>query len=177
MTKIEMAEIMAVITAAYPKFYDKQTNTDKLAAMRLWYRHFGNVSFDIMLQAVDAVIASNKFPPAIAEINEKLDLICGNADNEMSELEAWALVSRAIRNSAYNYNSEFEKLPSIVQKIIGSPYQLREWAFMDETQVQSVIASNFQRSYRAETAKEKQLAYLPEQRQRRLQERMKCIGE
>jgi len=43
---------------------------------------------------------------------------------------------------------------------VGSPNQLRAWALMDEETVQSVVASNFQRSYKAIAAKQKEQAAL-----------------
>ncbi len=169
MTKNEIVQIMAIITAAYPRFYEKQTEADKVAALRLWYRHYENVDYGTMLQAVDAVISTNKFPPTIAEINEKLDLLLGG-DDEMSELEAWARVSKAIGNSAYNYNREYALLPERIRRVIGDARQLHDWALMDEATVNSVVASNFQRTYRARAETEKQLAYLPEHRQSYLRE-------
>lgn len=169
MTKNETVQIMAIITAAYPRFYDKQTETDKVAALRLWYRHFGNVDYGTMLQAVDAVISTNKFPPTISEINEKLDLLLSK-DDEMSELEAWAIVRKALCNSGYNYMEEYAKLPEPLRRIVGDAHQLHEWAMMDETTVNSVIASNFQRTYRARAEADKQRAYLPERRQAYLRE-------
>lgn len=177
MTKSETIKIMAILTAAYPRFYEKQTEADKLAAIELWHRHFADVPYNIVLQAVDAVIATSKFVPNIAEINEKIDLILRNGTDEMSEAEAWSCVSHAIKNSTYNYESEFAKLPQIIRKIVHSPYQLHEWAAMDEETVQSVVASNVQRAYRTESEKQKQISYLPQERQKRLQERIKYIDE
>lgn len=177
MTKNEMVQIMAVITAAYPRFYDKQTEEDKMAALKLWYRHFENIDYDVMVQAVDAVIATNKFPPTIAEINEKIDLLLGKGLNYMSEQEAWGYVSKAIQNSAYNYQSEFDKLPEDIQRIIHHPRQLREWALLDKEVVQSVIASNFQRAFRVQQEKKKQRLSLPNERQQYLQQQMKYLAE
>ncbi len=175
MTKEEMIQIMAIISAAYPRFYDKQTDADKMAALKLWYRHFMNVSYDFMLQAVDAVITTNKFPPTIAEINEKVDLLLYDYSKNISESEAWGYVNKAIKNSAYDYENEFNKLPTIIQKIVGSAYQLREWAAMDETTVQSVVASNFQRAFRNETDKAKQILSLPKERQRYIEQQTKYL--
>jgi len=50
----------------------------------------------------------------------------------------------------------------LLQKIVGSPNTLREWALMDVETVNSVIQSNFMRSYRAKMTKMKEYAMLPE---------------
>lgn len=170
MTKQETAQIMAVLAAAYPRFYINQTEMDKMAAFNLWYRHFADVSYNVMLQAVHAVISTNKFVPTIADINEKIDLILFGGNEELTDGEAWSLVSRAICNSTYNYTEEFSKLPPIIQKTVGSARQLHEWAAMDEMVVHSVIASNFQRDFRTVRERKKQLEYLPERRHELLNE-------
>lgn len=173
MTKAETAEIMAVISAAYPQFYDKQTEGDKIAAMRLWHRSFKNVSYEVMLDVVDMIIASNKFPPTIAEVNEKLDIVLGTG--ELTENEAWNMVRAAISKAIYYSSEEFYKMPEEVRAVIGDPSQLKHWALMDESTVNSVISSNFRRAYRAEAEKRRKEAYLPARRQAFLYERMKEI--
>ena len=81
--------------------------------------------------------------------------------NDLDELAAWALVSKACRNGLYGYREEFAKLPPDVQAAVGAPEQLRAWAMMDTEAVESVIASNFQRNYRTTKARQKELDKLP----------------
>jgi hypothetical protein len=80
----------------------------------------------------------------------------------MTELEAWELVSKATRNSTYNSAQEFAKLPPVVQRLVGSHMQLKEWAAMDAETLQSVVASNFQRSYKVRAKNEREYLALPE---------------
>lgn len=70
-------------------------------------------------------------------------------------------MASALRNSGYNSVTEFDKLPPVVRRIIGSPSQLREWAMMDSDTVQSVVQSNFMRSYRARAQSEREYLALP----------------
>lgn len=79
----------------------------------------------------------------------------------MTEQEAWALVSAAAANAKYEAEKEFRKISPLLQKLVGSPNQLRAWALMEADVFSSVVASNFQRSYRAEVAKQKELLSLP----------------
>ena len=55
---------------------------------------------------------------------------------------------------------EYAKLPPLVQKTVGSPGQLREWAMMDSTSL-SVTGSHFQKSFEIMQKREKELALLP----------------
>ena len=79
----------------------------------------------------------------------------------MTEQEAWALVAKAIRNGTWGAKEEFEALPPQIQRIVGSPTQLSDWAKMDSDSVHSVVASNFQRSFRAKVKADKEYAALP----------------
>ena len=75
-------------------------------------------------------------------------------------MEAWALVSKAIRNSGYNSVEEFAKLPPSAQKAVGLPDQLRTWA-LDENYNEQVVSSNFMRCYRTELARHEELSKMP----------------
>jgi hypothetical protein len=83
------------------------------------------------------------------------------ADEELPEQTAWAMVSAACRNGLYGYKAEFEKLPPAVQAAVGAPEQLKAWAMMDADTVESVVASNFMRNFKANKAREKARAALP----------------
>lgn len=71
-------------------------------------------------------------------------------------------MSAALRNSLYNSDDEYRKLPQVIQRIVGSPSVLREWAQSDINELQTVIASNFQRSYRARAKGEREFMALPQ---------------
>ena len=79
----------------------------------------------------------------------------------MNEAEAWGLISKAIRNGLYGAKEEFAKLPPELQRLVGTPAQLREWAGMDSSTIQSIIASNVQRSFRVVRERESLNAALP----------------
>jgi hypothetical protein len=81
----------------------------------------------------------------------------GTQPNEMTEAEAWALVRKAASNSFYGQAAkEFDKLPPILQRLVGTPNQLRDWGMMDSNEFNTVVASNFQRSYRARVKSDKE---------------------
>lgn len=98
----------------------------------------------VVTGAVKALIAVNKFPPAIAEVIEMIGTL--TKPGELGEIEAWGLVKTAIRNSAYHSIEEFEKLPVAIQTTLGSPSVLKEWAMSEDGSVETVVASNFMRS-------------------------------
>lgn len=161
MNRNEVLKIMAILRGAYPQFYRGIDREKAESTVNLWAEMFANDDVRVVAAAVKSVIESDEkgFPPTIGQVKAKMRMIC--APDELSEAEAWGLVAKAIRNSAYEAQAEFEKLPPLVKRIVGSPNQLRDWSQMDSDAVHSVVASNFQRSYRAKAAREKEVQALP----------------
>lgn len=161
MDRLETADILSVLKAAYPQFYNGLNRTEANKIVDLWAEMFRDEPAAVVAVAVKSMIASrtNTFPPNIGEV--KAQIVKMQTPDEMTEQEAWALVARAIANGIYSASEEFGKLPTGLQRLVGSPNQLREWATMDADAVQSVVASNFQRSYRTRRKQEKENLALP----------------
>lgn len=161
MTKKEMAEIMALMQLNYPDDFKDKSDAAVNAKINLWLMSFRDDDYKEVLAAVMAHINTdtNRFMPPVGVIKAKLTEI--RLPEEMTPQEAWELVNRATRNSTYNSGEEFAKLPPVVQRLVGSPMQLKEWAAMDTETLQSVISSNFQRSYKVRAAKEREYLALP----------------
>ena len=161
MNLIETAKLMAILETAYPMFYAKKTQQEREDAIRLWAEMFADEPGEVVAMAVKALIKSrvSTFPPGIGEITEMIQQI--TQPEQMTELEAWSLVAKAVANSNYNSGEEFEKLPPVVQRLVGAPSQLKMWAAMDSEAFHSVVASNFQRSYKVRAKNEREYLALP----------------
>ncbi len=161
MTREETLQVLSILKAAYPHSYRNMTKLDAEAAVNLWYRQFENEDAAAVGAAVDALIATRKegYSPTIGEVKEQLHRV--RTEQQMSDAEAWALVEKACRNGLYGYREEYEKLPEEVRKAIGAPEQLKAWAAMDEETVNSVVASNFRKTFRTVQQREKENAMLP----------------
>lgn len=161
MTKADVIGIMAILETAYPQYYAKRGNQERMEAANLWAELFAADPAPVVAAAIKAIIISspNPFPPSIGEIKNKMHDL--TTPSGLSETEAWAMVSKALHNGIYGYAQEFEKLPPTVQVAVGRPEQLREWAVMPEDEVQSVVASNFMRGYKTVTRREREMEMLP----------------
>lgn len=161
MTYDETLSIMAVLKAAYPNFYKDMKRSEAEGIVSLWTEMFKDEPAQVVAVAVKAHIANDKkgFPPHIGAIKEAILKI--KRPDEMTEMEAWALVDKATRNAKYEAQAEFDKLPPLIQRLVGSPNQLREWAMMESDKVASIVSSNFQRSFRARAASEREFLALP----------------
>lgn len=163
MTYDETLAIMGVLKAAYPSYYKGMSRADAEGVVGLWHTMFEDEPAQVVAAAVKAHIATDEkgFPPHIGAIKSEIVKMTKPPELELSEMEAWALVSRAVSNGIYGAQKEFDALPPVVQQVVGSPNQLKEWAMMDADVVGSVVSSNFQRSYKARAAHAKEIMALP----------------
>ena len=124
------------------------------------FRSLSDYDYNLVAMALKAYILSDTsgFAPSIGQLVSKIQTL--TKPQELSEMEAWSLVSKAIRNSGYNSVEEFANLPVLVQKAVGLPDQLRVWA-LDENYNEQVAASNFMRCYRTELNRHYELERMP----------------
>ena len=176
MTRKETAEIIATMQLNYPDSFRDLSDKAMNGRINLWLMQFRDDDYMDVMAAVMAHIATdtNRYMPPVGVIKAKLTEI--RLPEEMTPQEAWALVDKATRNSTWNSVEEFAKLPPVIQRLVGSPTQLKEWAAMDTGTLQSVVASNFQRSYKVRAAKEREFLALPstvKQTMQQIADRMK----
>ena len=121
MNRAETLAIMSVMKAAYPAFYREMSARDAEAAVSLWCEMFADDPAHIVAMAVKSHIASDRkgYPPNIGSIKEAIRKL--TRPDEMSDMEAWGCVSRALRNGIYGYAEEFKKLPPVIRRIVGTP--------------------------------------------------------
>ncbi|NLK64546.1 MAG: hypothetical protein GX289_05565 [Tissierellia bacterium] len=126
MKRSETIAIMAILKEAYPMYYKDKTKDELSITVNLWTEMFTDDDFNLVKAAVKSFIADDVkgFPPVIGQIKESLNMI--TQPEQMTELEAWNFVNKTIGNSTYHVKEEYEKLPSILQRVVGSPSQLRE---------------------------------------------------
>ena len=157
----ETLAILSVIKTEYPNDFKKIGKEEAYRKAALWQDMFAEDDAALVGAAVKAFMAAdeNGFAPKVGQIKAKMrELTEPETDTEM---EAWNLVRKALRNSTYHAEEEFLKLPGVLQRIVGAPEQLKVWAKMPEETVQSVIASNFQRSFRWKITEARRYEALP----------------
>lgn len=158
MTRDETKAILAILKAAYPNFYKDMEREDAKNIVDLWAVMFAEENAQVVTEAVRALICTLKFPPTIADVKEKIAMI--KKHEEMTEMEAWCTVKKAI--GYYDADERFARLPPLLQKIVGSPNVLKEWSQMDIETLNTVVQSNFMRSYKAKASQEREYEKLPQ---------------
>lgn len=157
MTREETKKIIMVITSAYPNWHP----SDMTLTVDAWTLMLEDFSYNQVAAALKAFVLSDAsgFAPSVGQLIGMMDRL-GNSE-ELSEMQAWDAVSRALRRSLYYADEEYTKLPEAVRKAVGSPEMLRSWAETDMKSIENVVQSNFMRTYRQELIKLKEMRKIP----------------
>lgn len=102
MEKDSVVQALVLISAAYPNFYK---NNDKQAAVELWSIMFADDDPEEVLLAIKAHIATNKWPPTVADIREAIVKV--NHKTITSD-EAWGQIKTAIQRCGYSRADEVD---------------------------------------------------------------------
>lgn len=147
MTAQETAQLLAMIDGIYPSFRAK----DPKAAIGAWHMILADYPADVMAQALKryAATETSGFAPTPGQLIEQIRE-AHDGDN-LTAMEAWQMVLKAIRRSAYYAEEEYQKLPEAVRRCVGSPAVLKQWAAADVDSL-GVMQANFLRTYSAKAA-------------------------
>lgn len=147
MNDIEATQIIAMLETNWQPF--KNTS----AAVKLWASVFADDPYELVNTAVMSLIQTDvsDFRPNVGKVRRKIhDIVYGE---KLSETEAWLLVKNSLPEAQESpetlkgAKSAWNKLPEDIQKLV-TPRQLLEWNSVDPSTVDTVIQSNFMRSYR-----------------------------
>lgn len=156
MTREETKKIINGMMIAYPNYHPANL-TD---TVDMWATMLTDYTYEVVSAALKAFIVSDTsgFAPSIGQL---VDMLHRNTEDTSAE-EAWAYVTKAIRNGTYGAEEEFERLPVLAQQAVGRPENLRSWAMVPSDEVQTVIHSQFIRSYRTVQERSKMDAKIPQ---------------
>lgn len=162
MTRDETKKTLLVIQAAYPSFTPK-SEAEASIRINTWHMMLEEFEYDQVITATKAYISSEVYPPVPASIIQKLQQIreLSSDETSMNEMQVWALVRNAVSDGFYKPQQAYDSLPESIQKAVGSPQTLKEWFLTDKNTFETVIQSNFFKSYRATIQRQKEISMLP----------------
>lgn len=160
MTDAEIKKLIFVTKAAYPSVYNKYDAEDLDNLLIAWRMCLADYTYDQASKGLMAYMRTDTkgFPPVAGQIIEQIQKLCQK--EELLPSQAWDRVMRGIRNGTYGAEEEYDKLPSMVQKAIGSPQYLRDCA-ADSGFNEGVAKGQFEKNYAIVLEREKYNSKLP----------------
>ena len=165
MTKNEAGVVVKMIATFYPNEFTKTTPEQMKYIVEMWAATCERYKPEQVTAALQQFMATDLkgYAPKPGQL---INLIAAPEDeHDLNESEAWNLVVKAVSNGIYGAEEEFNRLPPLVQKAIGSAYIIHEMAMREVT---SVDESNFKRAYRSELERERLKRRMPPSTWKRL---------
>lgn len=144
MTREETTSVLKILKVSYPAFYSKFSRDDMVAVLDLWSEMFADDDIRVVKVALFKLIETHKgYPPDIAALKEKIRELVIASTGEPTDEELWQMLRRAASNGYYGAREEFDRLPRVVQRYLGSPSALRDLAVIDEKTLNTVAKGQF----------------------------------
>lgn len=144
MTKAETSSVLTILKTAYPNFYRNMKQAEGEATLNLWTVMFAGDDVEIVKLALYRLIESHEgFPPDIATVKGKIRELVSYASGEPTYEELWYMLMKAISNGIYGAQEEYEKLPPVLQRYLGSPSAIRDMAMIDTDTLRTVNHGQF----------------------------------
>lgn len=158
MVREETVKIIRIMCDCYPNY--KPNNLSE--TVDVWNMMLENYSYEQVSVALKAYINSDTsgFAPSIGQLIGKIQTI--SQPQELDGMAAWGLVSKALRNGTYGAVEEFNKLPPLVRQAVGMPDNLKNWATSDYQTIETVIQSNFLRTYETVVKRANEINRMPD---------------
>lgn len=173
MDREDIKKVIGVMVTSYPNYKPQ----DMKMTVDIWHEMLQEYEASDVFMALKSYIASDTsgFAPSIGQL---INMICKTTKPQlMNEHEAWSLVRKALENGIYNSQREFDNLPELVQKAVGSANQIHVWA-SDPDYDEGVMSSNFMRAYRTVCARQEEYNRMPKEAQLRIDAlRQQALGE
>ena len=171
MKKSETVDCITYLSAAYPGAYKRFTEQKFETLIAVWYNTFSEYPFATVMVGIQGYISTDTsgFPPAPGQVIKVIQDI--TRQEETNSMEAWAIVKKAVNSPRDRMEETFRTLPPLIQKVVGGHHQLMAWGNVNEEEFETVIQSNFMRTYETEKRRQKQIDMLPERIRRMMPDR------
>ncbi|MGF7431070.1 replicative helicase loader/inhibitor [Thermoanaerobacterium thermosaccharolyticum] len=153
MVKSEIAKLLAVLAASYPKF-----EVDEIK-QQVWYEMLQDIPYQVAQVAVKKLILESPYPPAIADIRKQVAEITTPKGEQLDPAEAWGEVEKAIRH--YGSYREEEALASM-SPAVAKVAKYMGWREICLSEEPGVVRGQFLKMFSQVQEREKKEALLPE---------------
>lgn len=152
MSREEIQDLLISIQSLYPNW--KPDN--KTATVNAWHWALEEYPAPAVKASLQIYVKTNNtgFAPSVSQIIN--GIYKPMEQDTLSEGEAWSMVKKAIQDGGYHAEERFNELPAVIQKAVGSANMIYQWSQTDSDTVNTVIMSNFQRTYKQVVQREQE---------------------
>lgn len=168
MTKTETVQVLSILRASYPAFYSKLTKRELEGIVDIWSEMFADEDVNVVKYALKELIATHTgFPPDIAALKGKIRELTRVASNSPTPNDLWVMLKNIVEDGWYGSQAhasrQFEKLPPILKRFVGSPSTLVEYSQISADVFNTVIHGQFLKQIEILEKREECSQRLPEE--------------
>lgn len=130
MTREETIKILAILKAAYPNSYKNMTKEEASGTVTVWAMQFATIPAEVVMVAVNKLISTSPFPPAICEVKERIRSLYWEAWEVLKMNETCKTLTaeqealyRQIFEAAEGFRNNPNTEPSLTELIQGTKHQ------------------------------------------------------
>ena len=170
MTQGETYNVLGLLKRGWPGYFRQMGRAEAEGMADLWCRMLADYPVELVAGAVERFLVQDTkgYPPSIGQVIASINAIHHPPVDEMTESEAWSRIKSALKNGLYNAQKEYDKLPPVLRRIVGSSERLHDWALMDADTVETNIRAMICRSYTQQVEREREQTALPPTMAKRL---------
>lgn len=154
----KISEFLLVLKTFFPKYFSAMSVVEMERSVAAWTLILGDYTSEQISAGLKFFLITNTkgFPPTPGEMIESISKVSAPANNELTAEECWQKVQKAVSNSGYHSTEEYNNLPEVCKKLVGSANMLQRYGEMSVQEFETVVKSNFLRSYQALFVKTKE---------------------
>lgn len=130
MTRDDTKKLLLAISLTYPNF----KTADLGAVIDVWHSILGTEDAQEIQDAfvTYAKTDTSGFAPSPGILCQ---MVAKRKTNELTDGEVIGKLTMASRNANYGFEEEFNKLPPLLQKAVGSPSVIRNWGLLESEEL------------------------------------------
>lgn len=107
-------KVLAILKAAYPNSYKNISVDEAQVTTSVWAVQFADVPVDLVMIAINKIICTSPFPPAISEVKEKVKSLYW---------EVWEILTRnsCIKTLTDEQETQYRKMLEVIDSIRHNP--------------------------------------------------------
>lgn len=156
--------ILGILKVAFPRFYSNITMQDAKATVALWTMMFHEDKKEDVELALQKLIATNTFPPTIAEVRQALNNT--QQEESLDGGEAWGEVMKRIHTfGRYKEKEALEELTELTRKTVNCI----GWSNLCDSENEVADRAHFMKIYNAIKKREMEKSLIPIDIQKKIQ--------
>lgn len=162
MTRDEVAKLVYIIKAAYPRMFANMSADETRNMVGAWSFALEDYPASEASAGLKVYITGDTkgFPPSPGQVIDCIHKMHSIASGAMTAAEAWDAVRTVVQTQS---RERYDSLPDLVKRAAGSFQSIKEMGLLEMSVFESVEKARFTKEYNAQVVRSREEAKIPSQ--------------